>query len=878
MRTAKVKVGLAGWCLAGLGCCLLVLGVVAGNDLAVGAGAGCLTVVAVAWAVGPRRLTDVPPALPATLFLPTRGVPVVPVWRDAQGRTWRVTWASPTVVTPGAQRVEWNVPRGTAEVSASWVMSDGLRLTRSVLRIDRPLRVVIHPAIGPIGASDQRDLLTDAQDEVVGSRPWRAGDARRDVNWRASARTTVLMARERAHQRREALSFALFGSELTDASLSVLGAKVEGAMAGSESVTIHSPAGPYTVLDGQDLRWWLAQADESRVFKERTADREDVEWIDAALTNSEPTQNAHPPVSTQGLNVVAALGIASAVVTHPELWVAGFLAIFAVMVGARSRRIGLPVLAAALLFIVVTAGFTAEALLALTSWTMAVLAAWGVFSTQAAWLSRCSAVLPLGTALVNPVVTVPSTVAVPLAAATVVWVFARKGDANRTSSGALAAACAVAIMLGAIVAPNVVTALDGIDAAGSPPATRTATFSAGALDLSARGPLPETALWTVPDSGPQLWRSAVYDTYDGQWWTNIPDLPQQPTTIDLQLADVGGTDEVKTSPTTAAVIGSPAALGTPGVSPGIPLSIVTEGDVIPDATGSFFVQPDPLGDGLIRYTVTGLEPPTAAEDPSTSTTALPNVARWEQLPPLTPRVQDIAAQLRRPSPQQTANAVSDYLRQNLTYTLDSPRPAEGQDAVDHTLFEARSGFCEQFSTAQVVLLRANGIPARLVTGFSGGQANGVTRTLHGVDAHAWVEYWDDTNGWLTTDPTAGATQASGVTGADLRPYTIAGLLLPVGMAAWFLRRLRARRRSRTHDREAAPLLDAFHALEQRAAGQGIPRHPGETIKRFGQRLNPNDPALFNLVEQTAYGVDPPSLDAQSDAADELGALLAGGSR
>jgi transglutaminase-like putative cysteine protease len=643
-------------------------------------------------------------------------------------------------------------------------------------------------------------------------------------------------------------------------------------------VTIHSPAGPYTVLDGQDLRLWLAQADETRVFTGRTADRGDVEWIDAARTDSKPAEHSRPPVSAQGLNVVAALGIASAVVTHPEFRVAGLLAIFAVMVGARSRRIGLPVLAAALLSIVITAGFTTEALLALTSWTMAILAAWGLFSAQAAWLSRCSAVLPLGTALVNPAVTVPSTVAVACAAAAIVWVFAREGDANRTSSGVVAAACAAAIMFGTIVAPNVVTTLDGIDAAGSPPTTRAATFSAGALDLSARGPLPETALWTVPDSGPQLWRSAVYDTYDGQWWTNIPDLPQQPTTIDLELAEVGGTDEVRASPTTAAVIGSPAALGTPGVSPGVPLSIVTEGDVIPDASGSFFVQPDPLGDGLIRYTVTGLQPPIAAENPARSPTALPNVARWEQLPPLTSRVQDLAAQLRRPSPQQTANAVSDYLRQNLTYTLDSPRPAEGQDAVDHTLFEARSGFCEQFSTAQVVLMRANGIPARLVTGFSGGQANGATRTLRGIDAHAWVEYWDDTNGWLTIDPTAGATEASEGTGADLRPYAVAGLLLLVVMAAWFSRRVRARRRSRMHDKEAAPLLDAFHAREPRAAGQGTPRRPGETIERFGQRLHPKDPALFDLVEQTAYGVAPPSLDAQSDAAAELGALLAGGSR
>ena len=84
-------------------------------------------------------------------------------------------------------------------------------------------------------------------------------------------------------------------------------------------------------------------------------------------------------------------------------------------------------------------------------------------------------------------------------------------------------------------------------------------------------------------------------------------------------------------------------------------------------------------------------------------------------------------------------AIEAYLHAHERYRLDSPVPAEGADAVDDFLFVSHEGFCEHFASAEAVLLRAVGVPARLVTGFSGGTPQGAERVLLGSDAHAWVQ-------------------------------------------------------------------------------------------------------------------------------------------
>ncbi len=88
------------------------------------------------------------------------------------------------------------------------------------------------------------------------------------------------------------------------------------------------------------------------------------------------------------------------------------------------------------------------------------------------------------------------------------------------------------------------------------------------------------------------------------------------------------------------------------------------------------------------------------------------------------------------------------------YSLTPPRL--GLDSVDDLLFNTRLGFCGHFASAYVTLMRAAGIPARVVTGYLGGEWNAIGGyfLIRQSDAHAWAEVWLDGQGWVRIDPTA----------------------------------------------------------------------------------------------------------------------------
>ncbi len=132
-------------------------------------------------------------------------------------------------------------------------------------------------------------------------------------------------------------------------------------------------------------------------------------------------------------------------------------------------------------------------------------------------------------------------------------------------------------------------------------------------------------------------------------------------------------------------------------------------------------------------------------------------ARSLQLPENTsPRARALATQWQRESsgPQQVAQVALDYFRrENFVYTL-SP-PLLGDDPVDEFLFNTRRGFCEHYAAAFVTLMRAAGIPSRVVVGYLGGELNtaGDYLIVRQSDAHAWAEIWLPERGWVRVDPT-----------------------------------------------------------------------------------------------------------------------------
>lgn len=295
--------------------------------------------------------------------------------------------------------------------------------------------------------------------------------------------------------------------------------------------------------------------------------------------------------------------------------------------------------------------------------------------------------------------------------------------------------------------------------------------------------------------------------------------------------------------------------------------------------------------------------------------------RWLMLPAgFNPGTLALAAQWR----QRYGNDEAAIVQAALTlfhdggfrYTL-APAPL-GRNAVDDFLFNTREGFCEHYASAFTVLMRAAGIPARVVTGYQGGYWNklGDYLLVRNSDAHAWSEVWLPGRGWVRVDPTGavrpervdfGAAAAAGnqlawypsdwiqglrnhwdivnrwwnqgVVGFDslrqrglLTPFGIRdadtatlGILLAISSVlfigiglAWAL--LRKRRRD--------PLREAMRGIEKKLARKGVVRRPSEGPQHFMSRAARVLPgqrdelvALMNryLALRYAHNEPPPEL-------------------
>ena len=122
-----------------------------------------------------------------------------------------------------------------------------------------------------------------------------------------------------------------------------------------------------------------------------------------------------------------------------------------------------------------------------------------------------------------------------------------------------------------------------------------------------------------------------------------------------------------------------------------------------------------------------------------------------------PRALELARALRAKFPDDRAlvdEVLGMFRNQNFFYTLTPP--LLGEHSVDEFLFDKKSGFCEAYASSFVVLMRAAGIPARIVTGYQGGEVNqlGDYLIVRQAYAHAWTEVWLKDRGWMRVDPTA----------------------------------------------------------------------------------------------------------------------------
>ena len=266
----------------------------------------------------------------------------------------------------------------------------------------------------------------------------------------------------------------------------------------------------------------------------------------------------------------------------------------------------------------------------------------------------------------------------------------------------------------------------------------------------------------VPQNNlPRLyWRMRAYDTYkDGSWQTfNTQSTPFDPNEENHQTPDF--------MPSTVATFTFKwqSDQSTRMVTPSQP--------VWTSRTGSIQTISDPGGENDIlswsaspnirtgdQYLVRAmLENPTQKELRA-SGSDYPAWVKEHYLPipaSLAVEYKQLAEQITTGSTNNydKAEAVTDYLRQNITYSDTIPVPPEGVEPMIWFLFSQKSGFCNYYASAEVLLLRSVGIPARLVVGFAQGQSSEPkSYTIRGQDAHAWPEVFFPGIGWVQFEPT-----------------------------------------------------------------------------------------------------------------------------
>ena len=287
----------------------------------------------------------------------------------------------------------------------------------------------------------------------------------------------------------------------------------------------------------------------------------------------------------------------------------------------------------------------------------------------------------------------------------------------------------------------------------------------GKIKTSSR-PIMHIRIESALAVGPMKWRGAALSDFDGKRWTNPA---RQPEIIPVEDEHV--------------------VLAAPGLRP-------------PGRRGNYRVELEALGDDTLFFAGTPeilelrarllYRSETASyrldhavpqgfhydvysllDDPPETALlrfpplVLPLAARehYLQLPALDARIVELARRFASGADGDLARAraIERHLRSGYGYTLELPA-REVADPLANFLFVRRQGHCEYFASSMAVMLRSQGIPARLATGFQSGVYNPVSGLwlVRSSDAHSWVEAWIPGHGWTTFDPTPPDGNAGGL--------------------------------------------------------------------------------------------------------------------
>ena len=263
-------------------------------------------------------------------------------------------------------------------------------------------------------------------------------------------------------------------------------------------------------------------------------------------------------------------------------------------------------------------------------------------------------------------------------------------------------------------------------------------------------------------------RGVAFDRYDGRAWTNR-------LSYRLTMSESAqGTFTLRQGQSRGAPHLGPAlrqnilleSLDTP-VLFAAPFAETVSGKFLTvqaDSTGALYL-PFPSS-SRIEYSVVSRSNSVVPADfqPSPVSYSESFVRHFLQMPLQSERIAVLAreiAQTKRTT-YDKAIAIQDYLSRNFRYSLDAPL-AEQAQPLEEFLFTRKTGYCEHYATAMVIMLRAIGIPARLITGFLAIDWNeyGNYYLVRQQDAHAWVEVHLPHSGWVMMDPTPATSESIG---------------------------------------------------------------------------------------------------------------------
>jgi len=280
-------------------------------------------------------------------------------------------------------------------------------------------------------------------------------------------------------------------------------------------------------------------------------------------------------------------------------------------------------------------------------------------------------------------------------------------------------------------------------------------------------PPDNLVMYVQPDSPAErglrfYWRARIYDTYlDGQWSTS----PGAAFEFDPDIGDLPVSEYAGRVPVEAVFAPHLKAFqvlyfaGQPLWADRPSLATVTYAEAGKVDVTALAAEIPVMGDET--YRVRAMLPVPEADDLRDAGDDYPSwvLERYLQVPEtITPRTRDLAVEIAAgaSTPYDQVVAVTRWLREHIAYSRIAQGPPEASEPIDWILFDYRVGFCNYYASAEVVLLRLLGIPARMAAGYASGAfdaASGVYE-VRSADAHAWPEVFFPDYGWVEFEPTA----------------------------------------------------------------------------------------------------------------------------